>query len=423
MEIVKKNILSIVCGVIVIAAVITYFVWVSGSLYPNLEREAAQRKSQYETLSGLLGKSRTLPVTELKTADPVPLPTFPTVRVIEQARRVTNKMKAQEAQILKAAVKLNQRPPLISGLFPTPKDATKLEFRDAYERYYTNIIPQRLRSARPPTVEDIAKAEQKLWVDKYQSRIFTVNGVEANREVVDSEYNTEVANLREKLERETAEKHQVYLDETAVTTSSAVWKAPNPPPDAQIWFAQMALWVQTDLIDSIAALNHRVLSSKFKDPRDHNIINAPVKHVLTLSVPQGAEMYFRIANTADEALAAGMEDFMSSPTGRTSGAVYDVIKWDLVVKMDARYVPALVQELSRGKFITVHKVDTKSVDTTVSRDEGFFYGSAPMVHVTLTGESLMLREWTNTLVPEIVKKDLPGAVIPAAEGEAVADAQ
>ena len=418
-DILKKNILSIICGVVVIAAVVVHFVYVSGTLHPQLEAAANARKSQYETLNNLLNKQRTLPVIELKTSDPVALPVFPTLPVIEHAKQVTGQLTGQAKQILALAVQMNRHEPLVQGVFPKPSDTAKLMFRDVYTKYVGEGIKERLAAANPPTVEDVARAEQKLWDDKYANQIYYVNGVEANREVVDQQYLAEVENLRQKLERETAEKHRVYLDQTAITTSQALQEGTASPPDAQVWYAQMALWVQTDLVDSIAALNDRVLKGKSQDQKDWNIINAPVKHVLSVSVPQGAEMYFRITDTTQEGLAAGAQDFMSSPTGRTSGPVYDVIKWTLVVKMDARYVPALVQELARGKFITVHKIDTSSVDTSLARTEGFYYGEAPMVQATLTGEALMLRDWTLKLVPEVVKKDLPGNT-PAAEGEVAA---
>src|SRR5690349_7305873 len=99
MPILKKNILSIVCGVLVIAAVVVYFVWVSGSLYPSLDASAKQRKSQYDTLNNLLGKSRTMPVIDLKSTQPVPLPCFPTTEVIQQAKEVTTKLTGQSGQI------------------------------------------------------------------------------------------------------------------------------------------------------------------------------------------------------------------------------------------------------------------------------------------------------------------------------------
>lgn len=422
MEIVKKNIISIICGVVVLAAVVVYFVFVSGSMYPKLEADAKQRKAQYETLSNLLGKNRTLPVVELKTTEPVPLPAFPTLPIIEQAKQVTTKLTGQSQQILQMAVQMNRHDPLVPEVFPKPTDRTKYMFRDAYAAFVKDGFARRLAAANPPTPEDVAKEEQKLWDDKYAKRIYYVNGVEANRAVVDQEYLAEVADLREKLEKQTAEKHRVYLDQTAVTTNQQLWKTESSPPDAQVWFTQMAVWVQTDLVDSIAALNDRVLRRNFKNEKDWNIVNAPVKHVTSVDVPQGAEMYFRITDTSQEGLQAGAQDYMSSPTGRTSGSVYDVIKWTLIVKMDAHYVPALVQELARGKFITVHKVDTASIDTTQARDQGFFYGTAPVVQVTLTGEALMLRDWTLKLVPEVVKKDLPGNT-PAAEGGEVAAAQ
>jgi hypothetical protein len=422
MQIVKKNILSIICGVIVIAAVVAYFVFVSGSMYPDLEASAKERKSQYDSLNNLLGKKRTLPVVELKTTTPVDLPAFPTLPIIEKAKEVTTSLSAQSKQILQLAVKMNEHQPLVPGVFPKPNDTTKLMFRDAYVQYMKSGITQRLMAANPPTLEDVARAEQKLWDEKYAEKIYYVNGQEANREIVDREYLEEVNNLRETLERQTAENHRVYLDQTAVNTNASLMTGGASPPDAQVWYAQMAIWVQNDLVDSIASLNDRVLKANFKDPKDWNIINAPVKHVSKVNVPEGAEMYFRLTDLSIEGVQAGAQDFQSSPTGRTSGNVYDVIKFELIAKMDARYVPALIQEMARGKFITVHKVDTTSIDTTLARDEGFFYGNAPLVQVTLTGEALMLRDWTLKLVPEVVKKDLPGYT-PAGEGAAVASAQ
>ena len=415
MELVKKNIISIICGVIAIAAVVIYFVWVSGSLYPSLDAKAKERQSKYDTLVNLMGKTRNLPVIDLEKSEPVPLPAYPTVPVIEKAKQVTGLLSGQAKQITQVAVQMNYRPPLVKDVFPKPDDNAKFAFRDAYDVFISQELPKRLVAATPPTLEDVAAAEQKLWDEKYASRIHWINGVEANREVIDQEYLAEVANLRERLQRETAEKHRVYLDSTAITTNTVVWRAQQSPPTPQLWYAQTALWVQTEIVDSIAALNDRALKGQSQNQKDWNIINAPVKHIVTLDVPQGADQFMRITDTTKEDLAAGMEDFTSSPTGRTSGSVYDVIKWRLVVKMDATYLAALIQELSRGKFVTVHDVSTLSVDTTLAREDGFYYGNAPLVQATLNGESLLLRDWTMKLVPEVVKKDLPGAP-PAPEG-------
>ena len=418
MELVKKNIISIVCGVIALAAVVVYFVWVSGSLYPDLQTQAKSRQSNYDTLVNLMGKTRNLPVVSLKSSEPVPLPNYPTVPVIARAKEVTGTLSGQAKQITDVAVKMNERPPLVP-VFPKLDDNKKFQFRDAYAEFIERWIPERLVAAKPPTLEDVAAAEQKLWDEKYAPKIHWINGVEANREVVDQEYQQEVANLRDQLQKKTAETHRIYLDSTAITTNTAVWKAESSPPTPQVWFAQTALWVETDVINSIADLNENVLK-KLTKPEDRNIINAPVKHLVSLEVPQGVEQFIRITDTQQEGMAAGMEDFTSSPTGRTSGSTYDVIQFKLVVKMDATYAAALIQELSRGKFITVHEISTLSVDTTLAREDGFYYGDSPVVQATLKGEALLLRDWTNKLCPEVVKKDLPGAPVPG-EGEKPAE--
>ena len=418
MEIVKKNIVSIVCGVIAVAAVVVHFVWVSGSLYPKLDQDAKARQSNYDTLVNLMGKDRKLPVVSLKSSDPLPLPNYPTVPVIEKAKLVTTALSGQSKQIMDVAVQMNQRPPLVP-VFPKLDDNKKFAFRDAYGDFIEKWIPERLGAAKPPTLEDVAAAEQRLWDEKFAPRIHWINGVEANREVIDQEYQADVANLRDVLQKQTAETHRIYLDSTAITTNNAVWKAESSPPTPQVWFAQTALWVETDVINSIADLNENVLK-KVPKPEGRNIINAPVKHLVSLEIPQGAEQFIRVTDQQTEGMTAGMEDFTSSPTGRTSGSTYDVIRFTLIVKMDATYVAALVQELSKGKFITVHELSTLSVDTTLARQDGFYYGDSPVVQATIKGEALLLRDWTNKLCPEVVKKDLPGAPVPG-EGEKAAE--
>ena len=90
-----------------------------------------------------------------------------------------------------------------------------------------------------------------------------------------------------------------------------------------------------------------------------------------------------------------------------------MVKFNLVVKADARYVARMIHELGRGRFITIHKVNLTAVDNAVAKADGFVYGTAPIVQVQLTGESLLMREWTKPLVPDTAKKHLPQFEEPA----------
>ena len=416
MQIIKKNILSIVFGVIVLVAIVVYFVVVSGSMYPDLEAAANERKAAYDKLAGLLSKSRTLPPLDFEKTEQQPLPAFPVELVIQRGQAATKDLQAQASKMMDMAVTFNERKPLVPGLFPKAQGLDKVAFRDAYGQWVAQHVPQLLRAANPPTEEDIALAEDKLWNDKYSKQIILVNDQEdpQNREMVNKAYLAEIEGLREKMERETAEKNMVYLDPTAITTNPSVFKVDQTPDTAHVWFAQTAMWVQEDVAKSIADLNTRVGAK--------NIIEAPVKHIVTLDVPQGMDQYLRAAQSggsAEEGASAAptTPQYTVSPTGRVSGQYYDVIRFTLVVKMDASYVPALLQELSRGKFIAIHKVELSSVDSQLAREDGFFYGPNPVVQATISGESLLLRQWTSKLVPEVVKKDLPGfQTAPAADG-------
>jgi hypothetical protein len=417
-QLLKKNILSVICGVVVILAVVAYFVFVTG-LYTGsdgLEAKAKERQSKYDQLQGLITKQRTLPVVELNsTSTPRQLEVFPTKEVIEVGTGITKQLQDQSKQIVEIARQYNQRPPLMANFFPNPTDPQKYRFRDAYKIHMTQELPKILQAAAPPTEADVQEAREKLWRDKYADLIITVNGREANRELIDRQYTDEIEGLLEKLEREVALKHRMYIETEAINKNELVLSEGTPPTD-QMWYAQTATWIQDDLVQAIAGFNDRELQ-KFK-PNERNIMNAPVKHLINLQVPQGIDQYIaKSANTQEGEPGQGQTDYNLSPTGRNSSALYDVVKFTMVVKMDARFVARYIQELGRGKFLTVHKVNFTAVDNAQAKADGFVYGNAPIVQVQLAGEALLMRSWTKPLVPDKVKPNLPLFDQPAGEGE------
>jgi hypothetical protein len=417
-QLLKKNILSVICGVVVLLAIVAYFVFVTG-LYTGaggLEAKAKERKAKFDSLQAMITKQRTLPVVELNsTSAPHPLEVFPTLDVIKVGTGITTQLKDQSSQIVEIARQYNQRPTLMPNFFPNPTDPQKYRFRDAYKIHMNKELPAILQAATPPTEADVQAAREKLWTEKYADQIIIVNGREANRQQVDQQYTDEIAGLLEKLERETAQKYRMYIETEAINKNTLVLSDETPPTD-QMWYAQTATWVQDDLVQAIAGFNDRELQ-RFK-PNERNLINAPVKHLINLQVPQGVDQYIAKSSTGAEGeTAPGAPDYTLSPTGRNSNALYDVVKFTMVVKMDARFVARYIQELGRGKFLTVHKVNLTAVDNAVAKADGFVYGNAPIVQVQLAGEALLMRSWTKPLVPDKVKPNLPQFDQPAGEGE------
>ena len=116
-DILKKNILSILCGVVVLIAVAAYFFFVTGLFHGDgsLEAKANERKEQYERLNTLVSKTRNLPVVDLDTPNPVPMQVFPTEAVIQAGEQVTKQLTSQAEAMEREAAKRNQRPPLLSA--------------------------------------------------------------------------------------------------------------------------------------------------------------------------------------------------------------------------------------------------------------------------------------------------------------------
>ena len=423
-QLLKKNIFSVICGVVVLLSLVAYFVFVTG-LYTGsdgLEAKAKERKAKYDELQSLITKERKLPVVELNSSPTArTLDVFPTAPVIEVGTDITKQLKDQSSQIVEIARQYNQRPTLLPNFFPNPTDPQKYRFRDAYKIHMTKELPAILQAAAPPTELDVQQAREKLWRDKYADQIIMVNGREANRELIDRQYTDEIAGLLEKLERETAQKYRMYIETEAINKNELVLSGETPPTD-QMWYAQTATWVQDDLVAAIAGFNDREL--RRLKPEDRNLMNAPVKHLINLQVPQGIDQYIAKASTGAEGeTTPGQPDYTLSPTGRNSNALYDVVKFTMVVKMDARFVARYIQELGRGKFLTVHKVNLTAVDNGVAKADGFVYGNAPIVQVQLAGEALLMRSWTKPLVPEKVKPNLPQFDQSAGEGDAAKPAQ
>jgi len=414
-DILKKNILSILCGVVVLIAVAAYFFFVTGLFHGDgsLEAKANERKEQYERLNTLVSKTRNLPVVDLDTPNPVPMQVFPTEAVIQAGEQVTKQLTSQAEAMEREAAKRNQRPPLLAtqqnpkGIFPNPNDIQKIEFRGAYEQFILEEIPKMLQSGTPPTEEQVSEAEDRLWNEKYADQIYTVEGKEVNRGPIEEAYKNEITTLRDTLEKQIAAKNKMYLEADAISVNGQLFKSADSAPTNEVWYAQTALWVQQDVVRSIADLNKNAKS----------VTDAPVKHLVSLKIPPGKAQYIMKAaapTSAEEGASAAPTgpDYTLSPTGRICNAVYDVVQFELVVKMDGHYVPTLLQELSRDKFVTVHKVELTGVDSELARVDGYYYGKAPMVQATITGEGLLLHKWTAPLVPDVVKKEMPGYAAP-----------
>jgi hypothetical protein len=175
-------------------------------------------------------------------------------------------------------------------------------------------------------------------------------------------------------------------------------------PDA-VFRAQLTMWVQRDVLKALAAVNKNATE----------VANAPVKHLFSIRLYDSSINAFGTSAGVAAPPAGGApppttepsQDLPRNPnfslTGRRSNGLYDVVRFNVRLFVEADQVPRVLQELSRNQFITVTNANMQAVDLGLWQSFGYLYGDKPLVQLDLTGEELFLRAWTLPLMPKGVK--------------------
>lgn len=433
MDIVKKNWLSIACGVVALIAVIAIF-WPISGYYEELEADAKTRAANYSTLEGLANKSRTLPIVAPgEVAEPQPLNSFPTPEVIKWGQKLTGQVKSQSQELMKAVVELNRHQLLVPGSLPNPSSSIAFTFREEYNRRMnydpatqdkgSSLASTVLRAGIPPTDLEIKEQLERERNAYLQDNQIFEGGKIANKDRIDQELARLSEALPQELFREAANRFQMYISPNAFTVHEPLIRDRSTPEPSTIFAAQMQLWIQEDICKAIRAMNG---DSK-------NTMTSPVKHLLRIEVvlPPGMNLGTQQGSMAmmqqqQQQVAAAPadpggelpKDFAFSPTGRTSNGLYDVIHSTVTIRTEADRIPSIVQGMQNNQFQTVIVVEKITpVDSSVEAARGYLYGEKPIVEVTMQVESLYLREWLVPLMPQRIKQAM-GIGQPAAEAAA-----
>ena len=437
MDIVKKNFLSILCGVVALAGIVIWFFPIGG-MYDALAAEVKTRGQEYGKVDTLRKQPRNKPTLQLGgDTEREPLGRFPNNDVIEAGKRATVEMKAQSDRIIEEVRKVNVRTPLTPNTLPTVSGNAALIFARAYldrlgrgEEAWAVGLPADVNATTPPSPDELNQAALEIYESKYVDQIVPAAN---NKDDVDRRFLEEVETLPDVERVRRARAGQVYLSPDALPASPDVTLERGPTPE-QIWYAQNVLWVLEDVVKSIVEAN--------ADAR--NVTDAPVKHWVSTAIPFGPDQYVLTGKAKASAgsdggggSAAVTTDangapavWSASPTGRVCNDLYDVVHFDLVLRVDASRVPQVIASLERSKLVTVLRTSLTNVDAAAARrQEGYVYGDDPVVQLALQCEVLFLRKWTldkddegktgtNALMPIEVQRAIGAA---AAEKAAASD--
>jgi hypothetical protein len=438
MEVVKKNLVSIICGVVAIIAILAVF-WPISGMFEDLQQRATSRAGVYNQLRDLSNKERYLPKVSLREdVQPARLEQFPTERVIERGTKVTEQLEAEAKAIFEAAVRLNRgdKKPLVADVLPRPRNNNViLTFQREYlrEMDYNNPDPARRAQSMPmremqaglrPTDAEIksesARIERAIISNELQH---DTRGKPINEPQVKAKIAAELAEVGPRLRSDVAKRSKVFLDDGSFEVVERIRtnaNRPSAPPD--LFWAQMSYWLQLDLARAIAEAN-----AGAKD-----VTESTVKHIVNIDLPET----FAQPQATNTAAAAGQDggyggddmptpaadpsqpiapNFAISPTGRYSNPLYDVIHFRMSLVVDAERVPMVLQALSRNRFITAYETSISAVDSAEAQSNGYIYGARPVVRLDMQCEALFMRAWTTGFMPPQVKMALGIVDQPVAE--------
>jgi hypothetical protein len=182
--------------------------------------------------------------------------------------------------------------------------------------------------------------------------------------------------------------------------------APEPPEPREMWYAQVSLWIQEDLMEAIAAVNEA--AARALGEAEVGVAKMPVKRIENIRVlgyvtSSGAMVEIPAAGagagSAAQATAPG-----PSFTGRKSDERFDVVRVMLTVVMDQRDILQLIDAVTRENFYQLVGFEYTALESV--DPAGYLYGDEPNVRAVFDFEGYMARKIFKAMMPAEVLVEL-----------------
>lgn len=426
-EILTKYWVGILCGVIALVAMIAYIIPLGG-YHEELKGKLTSSANTYNQIDQLIKQQRLKPKL-LDKPEQEELGMFPSATVIDSGKKLVEKIEGESKSAMTKVVTINRHQPLVAGVLPSPGGNWPFEFRKAYINRVAGqdgmggtLAKEVLHAVMPPTAEQIAAEEKRMWADDFSKRLIpdaAGQGKALNQEVIEAEFQRARDALPTHMRETAAKSGRVYMAPAVLVMDPMVANKIGPAPTTPtIWWSQMGLWVQEDVANAVAHANRDAT----------NVTDARVKRILAINVPISEKMIFgktlnmpgggmggpeAAAVPASNPNELVVADYKGTPSGRVTNGLYDVVQYQVELVIAAKELPAVLTSFSDNRLVTVLNVESiVAEDSTLAEREGFRYGADPVVRVVFRCESLFLREWTVPMMPDVIKK-LLGIAPPA----------
>lgn len=453
---VKSNIVIVVLGVVMIAAV------VSLPLYASSQNKKVQAKVQarYSKLSELQKLDKTSfenPVTGEVHQIAV---NEAQIRLYEDAvkfKRADGELVTSEAlnfnrnghELIQPA---NWSPQYGAWLFPAPPQTNEAEvrpkqFSELLTQAYISLLEEINAGSPPDPVALQADVMEKQ--DQFKLHTLSKTADEAINPEDQAKLTEQLRGYRLSRYEENARSMSIYAELSALPVPQ--WKQQIIPSLAELFTWQWNYWIVSDVLRAFASANSS----------GGTVLDAPVKRLLSLNIiPAPSAKSGEASGAGGSAFGAsggmagstgsrrpldgggadgggdGMEntggggqainpnlpaptDFSTSFTGRTSNHLYDVIFVQVSIVVDTTALPKIIDHLALQNFITVLNMSIEPADPFQDLSQGYLYGSPTLSRVNMVLETIWLRQWTSENMPDELKRSLGIAarVNPTGAGE------
>jgi len=398
------------------------------------------------TIGGMIARDA---ITErLQTADSVirtvqGLRSRPANRAVIEARRKENARKKQEFQqaedVALAVQKYNPfyetvdasgevvlalRQPLIDGILPDPVGTAPLAFRPRYREALDELLV-RLHATDKPSQDQVRATEGLLRVGGGKA----ASGATRNpwsperlggaNEGEEPEQGWTPLEVLRKSPASVAS-YQKAIEGYMYVTSAAFGRhkladSVDRPDAADIWQAQMSLWIQQDIATALARCNEDKARQLEDEGRHPWVANLPVKHLKRLSIadqlggPQGP----------GGGLNKPKGGFATSLTARRNNKDMFVVPLQLQLVISEAALPAVLEKLCAVGFYTPTNVKYHTVPPNPAQI-GYIYGPDPVIDVVIDLEGYYFRKVYDQWIPtKQLKQALstPGCAVGGGESQ------
>jgi hypothetical protein len=427
LEPVKKYWLSITFGVVAVLAVVASF-WPIGNMYAQMQKtELLNRIAAGQQLDQLLSAPHNMPILDPDQSAPAPLKMFPSSAVIDAGKQAAALVGQQASAMSDALKKANQHTPLYPGALPKPDYATQYQFAQKYVAETTNYARwQKILNSAP----GVKGADVTARLGELRTEIFAKYGVAAGPEAAagtgtaaaaaaaslpakqaEADFESQATLVPAAMQTERANQCAIYLELPAANAGPIPYDATisvrQLPTAEQIWDAQLNVWIVDDITQAIAQVNQNQ-----SDPgaaQGGDVLHSAIKRLEKIEAI--APVYGTAADQTSGNGGPTPRETSVSPTGRVCNAIYDVMKFKVTLVVDATKIPQILREFQRGQLITIWNVQIDDVlDPAIEMANGYTFGDKPLVRIEITGEDLLLRDWSVDLMPDSRKNAIGGGV-------------